>query len=119
MSRTLSQGMTGQDVRALQDVLNFHIRRGEALKVDGIFGPKTHARVLEFQKVNGLQVDGLVGPRTEGQLFEVTELPLPIPFITRLHRGHTQKTGTGRCSGTHLTLVLSAGSASHRLENGP
>lgn len=84
MSRTLSQGMTGQDVRALQDVLNFHIRRGEALKVDGIFGPRTHARVLEFQKVNGLQVDGLVGPRTEGQLFEVTELPLPILFMPRL-----------------------------------
>ena len=37
MRRTLSQGMTGQDVRALQDALNFHIRRGEALKVDGIF----------------------------------------------------------------------------------
>jgi hypothetical protein len=37
MSRTLSQGMTGQDVRALQDALNFHIPWGEALKVDGIF----------------------------------------------------------------------------------
>jgi hypothetical protein len=76
--------MTGQDVRALQDVLNFHIRRGEALKVDGIFGPRTRARVLEFQKVNGLQMDGLVGPRTEAQLFEVTELPLPILFMLRL-----------------------------------
>jgi peptidoglycan hydrolase-like protein with peptidoglycan-binding domain len=84
MSRTLSQGMTGQDVRALQDALNFHIRRGQALKVDGIFGPKTRARVLEFQKVNGLQVDGLVGPETNGQLFEVTELPLPILLMPRL-----------------------------------
>ena len=47
MDRTLSQGMTGQDVRALQDVLNFHIRRGTPLNVDGIFGPKTDARTRE------------------------------------------------------------------------
>ncbi len=84
MSRTLSQGMAGQDVRALQDVLNFHIRRGEPLKVDGNFGPKTHARVLEFQRVNGLKADGLVGPRTNEQLLEVTELRLPIVFMPRL-----------------------------------
>lgn len=84
MSRTLSQGMTGQDVRALQDVLNFHIRRGEPLKVDGIFGPKTHARTVEFQKVNGLIPDGLVGPNTSAQLFEITELPVPLVFVPRL-----------------------------------
>jgi peptidoglycan hydrolase-like protein with peptidoglycan-binding domain len=84
MSRTLSQGMTGQDVRALQDVLNFHIRRGAPLAADGIFGPKTHARVLEFQKVNGLKADGLVGPKTNAQLFEVTEVPVPLLFMQRL-----------------------------------
>ncbi len=81
MSRVLSQGMTGPDVRALQDVLNFHIRRGEPLKVDGVFGPKTLARVLEFQKVNNLKADGLVGPKTNDQLFEVTELPIPLVFL--------------------------------------
>lgn len=85
MSRTLCQGMTGQDVRALQDVLNFHIRRGEPLTVDGIFGPDTNARVLEFQKVNDLKVDGLVGPKTNEQLFEVTELPIPIVFVPTLN----------------------------------
>lgn len=84
MSRTLSQGMAGQDVRALQDVLNFHIRRGEPLKVDGVFGPKTHARALEFQKANGLIPDGLVGPKTSAELFEITELPVPLVFVPRL-----------------------------------
>jgi len=84
MSRTLCLGTTGPDVRALQDVLNFHIRRGDALKVDGIFGPKTHARVLEFQKVNDLKPDGLVGPKTNAQLYEVTELPVPIVFVPTL-----------------------------------
>jgi hypothetical protein len=84
MSRTLSQGMSGPDVRALQDVLNFHIRRGQPLVVDGDFGPATNARVLEFQRVNGLTVDGLVGPETNAQLFEVTELPIPLVFFPAL-----------------------------------
>jgi peptidoglycan hydrolase-like protein with peptidoglycan-binding domain len=68
MARTLSQGMTGQDVRALQDALNYQIRRGTPLKVDGIFGPKTLERVREFQRANQLVVDGLAGPKTQGLL---------------------------------------------------
>lgn len=96
MSRTLSQGMTGQDVRALQDVLNFHIRRGEPLKVDGIFGPKTLARTLEFQKVNNLDADGLVGPKTNAQLFEVTELTLPIVLVPRLQLNPPQFGTSGK-----------------------
>ena len=52
MARLLRQGDQGQDVRAVQDVLNFQIRRLEPLVVDGIFGPKTDARVREFQRVN-------------------------------------------------------------------
>jgi hypothetical protein len=84
MARTLSQGMSGQDVRALQDVLNFHIRRGEQLKVDGVFGPKTRARVLEFQKANKLVCDGIAGPKTQGKLYTVTELAVPLVFMPRL-----------------------------------
>jgi hypothetical protein len=84
MARTMSQGMTGPDVRSLQDVLNFHIRRGAQLKVDGIFGPKTRARVLDFQKSNKLVCDGLVGPKTQGKLYTVTELAVPIVFMPRL-----------------------------------
>ena len=37
MARTLSQGMTGQDVRALQDALNYQIRRGTPLGLQGVF----------------------------------------------------------------------------------
>ncbi len=83
-NRTLSQGAEGQDVRALQDVLNFHVRRGEPLRVDGQFGPKTRARVVEFQRANGLAADGLVGPKTNAQLYEVTVLPVPMLFLPRL-----------------------------------
>lgn len=70
MTRTLNQGVTGQDVRILQDRLNYHLRRETPLKVDGIFGPLTRARTSKFQTVNGLKADGIVGPRTKAELFE-------------------------------------------------
>ena len=54
MGRLIRQGSKGADVRAVQDVLNFHIRRLTPLEVDGDFGPLTHARVVEFQKSNQL-----------------------------------------------------------------
>lgn len=34
------------------------------INIDGIFGPKTKARVVEWQKSNGLIGDGIVGPNT-------------------------------------------------------
>jgi Putative peptidoglycan binding domain len=84
MSQTLSLGSTGQPVRALQDVLNFQIRRGDPLVVDGKFGPKTQARVREFQAAVGLKADGIVGPLTNAQLFEVTDVTVPLIFMPRL-----------------------------------
>jgi hypothetical protein len=83
MGRLIKQGLQGADVRAVQDVLNFHIRRLTPLKVDGIFGPKTHARVLEFQKSNKLQADGLVGPKTLAKLFEEEQIPVTLALIPR------------------------------------
>ena len=70
MGRLVRQGSKGEDVRAIQDVLNFHIRRLAPLAVDGDFGPLTHARVVEFRKANQLTADGIVGPQTMTKLFE-------------------------------------------------
>ena len=36
--------------------------------MDGIFGSKTYAAVVAFQKANGLAVDGIVGPETWAKL---------------------------------------------------
>jgi peptidoglycan hydrolase-like protein with peptidoglycan-binding domain len=86
MARNLSKGMSGQDVRILQDRLNYHLRRETPLALDAIFGPKTHERVSKFQTLHGLTKDGIVGPRTRAILFEVETFPaqvLVFPELTR------------------------------------
>lgn len=69
MDRTLTLGSTGPDVGQVQGLLN---RRPPTLlpplRVDSVFGPKTAARVKEFQGSNGLKVDGIVGPKTLAKL---------------------------------------------------
>src|SRR5260370_31781412 len=83
MGRVIKQGTKGADVRAIQDVLNFHIRRLTPLRVDGDFGPLTHTRVVEFQKSNQLKPDGIVGPNTMGKLFEEEQLPITLVLAPR------------------------------------
>ncbi len=83
MGRLIRQGNKGADVRAIQDVLNFHIRRLTPLDVDGDFGPLTHARLVDFQKSNGLKPDGIIGPNTMGKLFEEEQLPVTLVLVPR------------------------------------
>lgn len=92
MARNLSSGMTGQDVRVLQDRLNYHLRRETPLKVDSIFGPKTRERVVKFQTLHALKADGIVGPNTRAILFEVetvTAQVLVFPELTQPTFGTT------------------------------
>lgn len=84
MGRTLRIGDQGADVRAIQDALNFQIRRLQPLAVDGIYGPKTQARVSEFQRSNALSVDGVVGNATAGKLFETEIVPFSMLIMPRL-----------------------------------
>lgn len=52
----LQKGSTSDHVKFIQQQLN--------LKVDGIFGDKTHVAVESLQRKHGLLVDGIVGPKT-------------------------------------------------------
>ncbi|MGI6702378.1 MAG: spore cortex-lytic enzyme [Christensenellales bacterium] len=62
----LKQGSTGSQVRTIQSRLKaWGYYTGQ---VDGIFGPKTRAAVVYFQKKNGLQVDGIIGRQTAAAL---------------------------------------------------
>ncbi len=55
-------GSSGQEVRNIQKKLkSWGYYKGE---VDGIYGSKTKAAVIYFQKKNGLTADGVAGPKT-------------------------------------------------------
>lgn len=64
--RNLKKGCKGEDVRALQILLNG--RDYNCGKVDGDFGSKTDAAVRKYQKAKGLGVDGVAGKNTMGSL---------------------------------------------------
>lgn len=60
------RGSCGDAVRKLQELLN---KKGfDCGAADGIFGRKTYAAVVAFQKANGLSADGIAGPLTWGKL---------------------------------------------------
>jgi N-acetyl-anhydromuramyl-L-alanine amidase AmpD len=58
--------MSGSDVKLLQSKLN---GAGASLSADGSFGPKTLSAVKNFQQSHGLKVDGIVGPITWAKLW--------------------------------------------------
>lgn len=63
--KNLGVGAKGDRVKWLQTELNKHKYN---LKVDGIFGVRTLAAVVDFQDRNGLVADGIVGRLTRGKL---------------------------------------------------
>jgi len=74
LTRILQQGCVGEDVRKVQEYLNFlamfishDYNCGQA---DGIFGPKTEAAVIAFQAREGLIDDGKIGPVTKARLVQ-------------------------------------------------
>lgn len=58
----LKQGSRGDRVKTVQQkLIRWGYLKGSA---DGIFGAKTKAAVIAFQKKNGLTADGIIGTRT-------------------------------------------------------
>ena len=65
----LKKGMSGENVRALQILLN---GRGYSCgSADGVFGAKTETAVVKFQKAKGLTQDGIAGKNTMSALLGV------------------------------------------------
>jgi N-acetylmuramoyl-L-alanine amidase len=67
--RTMQKGDKGEDVKALQILLNG--RGYDCGNVDGIFGSKTEAQVIKYQGDKDLEQDGKAGPITMGSLLGV------------------------------------------------
>ena len=84
-TRTLTLGMTGNDVYALQErLIELHYLTGVA---DGVFGAETQAALIAFQKNNGLTADGNAGSSTLKKLAgsckaATRTTPTPVPSGT-------------------------------------
>lgn len=71
---TIRLGTRGNVVVFLQSYFNLY---GEALTLDGSFGPSTQAAVIRFQQSNNLAADGIVGRNTWRTLL-MQDATLPI-----------------------------------------
>ena len=86
-TRTLTLGMTGNDVYALQErLIELRYLTGVA---DGVFGAETQAALIAFQKNNGLTEDGNAGSSTLKKLAgsckaatRTTPTPAPAGTVT-------------------------------------
>jgi peptidoglycan hydrolase-like protein with peptidoglycan-binding domain len=95
-AQILSRGDVGPAVATWQGNLNdwFRVNRPERgiLAVDGIYGPRTEAATIGFQRAQDIRVDGVVGPQTRGA-FEATAVadspaePGSRPLLVRGSRG--------------------------------
>ena len=68
-NKTLRNGSSGTDVKALQTAL---INAGYdvgSTGADGVYGSKTAAAVKAYQQANGLAVDGIAGKNTLSSLY--------------------------------------------------
>ncbi len=75
-SRTLKQGMQGDDVKLWQKVL---ADAGYTVSVDGIFGAGTAAATKDWQLKHALPADGVVGPATRAKIGTTPNAPVQLP----------------------------------------
>ncbi|MEO3778642.1 D-Ala-D-Ala carboxypeptidase family metallohydrolase [Micromonospora sp. B11E3] len=71
--RTLSEGMSGEDVRQLQIRVSGYPGYASRIALDGAFGPATRSAVIRFQQAYGLAADGVAGPNTFNQLYALQD----------------------------------------------
>lgn len=82
----LRWGSQGDAVKLLQANLNLLPTKLVQLVADGIFGSRTHGRVVEFQGDNKLGKDGVVGPLTTTLIEQLIAalnniIPQPDPLV--------------------------------------
>lgn len=66
----LKKGMSGPDVKELQQIL---VEMGYTLNIDSVFGLETEQIIKDFQESQGIFIDGIVGQDTLLKIKEVSE----------------------------------------------
>jgi len=77
----LRRGDTGQQVQALQSLLN--LKGFGRLAVDGMFGPATEEAVKAAQRATHVDVDGVWGPITAAAVATNSQPPVPSAILRR------------------------------------
>ncbi len=77
ITHSLSFGMKGDEVSALQQILE---NKGFFMypNITGYFGPITKNSVITFQQTNGISPLGIVGPLTRAKLYEISPMPMVV-----------------------------------------
>jgi murein DD-endopeptidase MepM/ murein hydrolase activator NlpD len=89
-SRPLVAGTSGWDVAALQFMLAWH--GFPSARFDGIFGPRTRAALVRFQRWAGIDPIAIAGPRTLAAL-RLPPAACPVPLSLPLDAGATDGFG--------------------------
>ncbi len=71
--RSLQIGMSGDDVKLLQELLATDSDIYPEGLITGYFGPLTQQAVKRFQKMNNIEQVGIVGPKTRARINELLE----------------------------------------------
>lgn len=71
--RTLSQGMSGNDVKQLQIRVAGYPGYGAVLALDGVYGSATRSAVVRFQQAYGLTADGVAGAQTFNKIYALQD----------------------------------------------
>ncbi|OFW34048.1 MAG: hypothetical protein A2074_01815 [Candidatus Aquicultor primus] len=101
--RTLRRGLSGDDVRILQEKL---VSLGYSPgAIDGSYSAQTRHAVIAFQKVNGLARDGVAGPKT------LAAIDSPATITARHTGDHIE------VSKAHQVLLVVKGGVVERIIN--
>ncbi|MEK7227430.1 MAG: peptidoglycan-binding protein [Patescibacteria group bacterium] len=71
LTRSLSRGLSGDDVKELQTFLKQKYPEFYTAPVTGYFGPLTEAAVRRLQEREGIEALGIVGPKTTSKINEL------------------------------------------------
>ncbi len=127
--RSLSRGMSGDDVRDLQELLAADPTILSSAFVTGYFGPMTEEALRKFQRKHGIEALGIFGPKTQAKLLALfVGRALPANIIARLGlETSTTTPGSGIVTICHIpsgntsnkqTLVIAVAALGAHLAHG-